>query len=278
MFWKDFSILQRAPDLSVVISARLLKTVPFLQPFGHNQSQQDILQENTILKATDVQFPVKPVSSNEAKVCWAYTQTDAAIENKCYIGKMSENLNTVYSPAHFGYYPLHPFQAFIRRCLAYRKEDRIDVYQMGSDPYLLPHMRRSSSSGNLQINAAGSGPAPSTIISYWQHCTLTETKSDQVALESAELLRGSLREEIASNRRSRTPVGRSHLSGLSTGARLLLVYQGLTNGGTMKGCFFLFFFKGRSLIKLLEGLTKALKLTTYLEVNVTGHCWKVADG
>lgn len=39
-----------------------------LQPFGHNQSQQDILQENTILKATDVQFPVKPVASNEAKV------------------------------------------------------------------------------------------------------------------------------------------------------------------------------------------------------------------
>uniref|UniRef100_A0AAQ5YRB9 non-specific serine/threonine protein kinase n=2 Tax=Amphiprion ocellaris TaxID=80972 RepID=A0AAQ5YRB9_AMPOC len=93
------------------------------KPFGHNQSQQDILQENTILKATDVQFPVKPVSSNEAK-------------------------------------------AFIRRCLAYRKEDRIDVHQLGSDPYLLPHMRRSSSSGNLQMSAAGSSPASSSIISY----------------------------------------------------------------------------------------------------------------
>uniref|UniRef100_A0A8D3ATC9 Tousled like kinase 1 n=1 Tax=Scophthalmus maximus TaxID=52904 RepID=A0A8D3ATC9_SCOMX len=56
--------------------------------------------------------------------------------------------------------------AFIRRCLAYRKEDRIDVHQLGSDPYLLPHMRRSSSSGNLQMNAAGSGPASSSIISY----------------------------------------------------------------------------------------------------------------
>lgn len=45
------------------------KTMNFLfQPFGHNQSQQDILQENTILKATEVQFPVKPVASNEAKV------------------------------------------------------------------------------------------------------------------------------------------------------------------------------------------------------------------
>lgn len=43
-------------------------SVLFLQPFGHNQSQQDILQENTILKATDVQFPAKPQASTEAKV------------------------------------------------------------------------------------------------------------------------------------------------------------------------------------------------------------------
>ncbi|XP_030637062.1 serine/threonine-protein kinase tousled-like 1-B isoform X1 [Chanos chanos] len=91
------------------------------KPFGHNQSQQDILQENTILKATEVQFPAKPVASNEAK-------------------------------------------AFIRRCLAYRKEDRYDVQQLGSDSYLLPHMRRSNSSGNLQ--AMPSSPASSGIISY----------------------------------------------------------------------------------------------------------------
>lgn len=38
------------------------------KPFGHNQSQATILEENTILKATDVQFPPKPVVSNEAKV------------------------------------------------------------------------------------------------------------------------------------------------------------------------------------------------------------------
>ncbi|XP_073726794.1 serine/threonine-protein kinase tousled-like 1-B isoform X2 [Misgurnus anguillicaudatus] len=92
------------------------------KPFGHNQSQQDILQENTILKATEVQFPAKPVSSNEAK-------------------------------------------AFIRRCLAYRKEDRFDVHQLGSDSYLLPHMRRSNSSGNLQAMPA-SPAAASGIISY----------------------------------------------------------------------------------------------------------------
>ncbi|KAG5833295.1 hypothetical protein ANANG_G00274440 [Anguilla anguilla] len=94
------------------------------KPFGHNQSQQDILQENTILKATEVQFPVKPVATNEAK-------------------------------------------AFIRRCLAYRKEDRFDVHQLGSDSYLLPHMRRSNSSGNLQLALSGSSaPPPSSIIPY----------------------------------------------------------------------------------------------------------------
>uniref|UniRef100_A0A672T6I6 Tousled-like kinase 1a n=1 Tax=Sinocyclocheilus grahami TaxID=75366 RepID=A0A672T6I6_SINGR len=87
------------------------------KPFGHNQSQQDILQENTILKATEVQFPSKPVASNEAK-------------------------------------------AFIRRCLAYRKEDRFDVHQLGSDSYLLPHIRRASSSG-LALNSPA-GPSLSS--------------------------------------------------------------------------------------------------------------------
>ncbi|XP_061696490.1 serine/threonine-protein kinase tousled-like 1-B isoform X2 [Syngnathoides biaculeatus] len=86
------------------------------KPFGHNQSQQDILQENTILKATEVQFPAKPQASTEAK-------------------------------------------AFIRRCLAYRKEDRFDVHQLCSDSYLLPHMRRSNSSGSLQPPAAAPPPA-----------------------------------------------------------------------------------------------------------------------
>ena len=39
-----------------------------LQPFGHNLSQAAILEENTILKATDVQFPQKPLATGEAKV------------------------------------------------------------------------------------------------------------------------------------------------------------------------------------------------------------------
>ncbi|CAL4068050.1 unnamed protein product [Meganyctiphanes norvegica] len=50
------------------------------KPFGHNQSQATILEENTILKATDVQFPPKPVISNEAKqfirCCLAYRKED----------------------------------------------------------------------------------------------------------------------------------------------------------------------------------------------------------
>lgn len=40
------------------------------KPFGHNQSQATILEENTILKATEVQFSNKPSVSNEAKVSW----------------------------------------------------------------------------------------------------------------------------------------------------------------------------------------------------------------
>uniref|UniRef100_H3BXH1 non-specific serine/threonine protein kinase n=1 Tax=Tetraodon nigroviridis TaxID=99883 RepID=H3BXH1_TETNG len=83
------------------------------KPFGHNQSQQDILQENTILKATDVQFPPKPVVTPEAK-------------------------------------------AFIRRCLVYRKEDRIDVHQLASDPFLMPHIRKSVASSGTSSMAMAS--------------------------------------------------------------------------------------------------------------------------
>lgn len=65
------------------------------QPFGHNLSQASILQQNTILKATDVDFPTKPTVSPEAK-------------------------------------------QFIRRCLVYRKEDRVDVLTLCEDPYIKP--------------------------------------------------------------------------------------------------------------------------------------------
>ncbi|XP_028989122.1 serine/threonine-protein kinase tousled-like 2 isoform X1 [Betta splendens] len=88
------------------------------KPFGHNQSQQDILQDNTILKATEVQFPPKPVVTTEAK-------------------------------------------AFIRRCLAYHKEDRVDVLQLANDPFLLPHMRKA-----LGGSAPLTTPVPSTSSCY----------------------------------------------------------------------------------------------------------------
>jgi tousled-like kinase len=51
------------------LSMKMLKSIFFIQPFGHNQSQATILEENTILKATEVQFPNKPTVSSEAKVC-----------------------------------------------------------------------------------------------------------------------------------------------------------------------------------------------------------------
>ncbi|KAG7227932.1 hypothetical protein INR49_013726, partial [Caranx melampygus] len=88
------------------------------KPFGHNQSQQDILQENTILKATEVQFPPKPVVTTEAK-------------------------------------------AFIRRCLAYHKEDRVDVLQLASDPFLMPHIRKA-----LGSSTTLAPPIPSTSSCY----------------------------------------------------------------------------------------------------------------
>ncbi|KAJ1522571.1 hypothetical protein ONE63_001756 [Megalurothrips usitatus] len=76
------------------------------KPFGHNQSQATILEENTILKATEVQFANKPTVSPEAK-------------------------------------------SFIRSCLAYRKEDRIDVFALARHEYLQPpvpkHGRQTSS-------------------------------------------------------------------------------------------------------------------------------------
>ena len=45
----------------------------FLQPFGHNQTQASILENRTILKAREVEFPNKPGISSEAKVHTQYT-------------------------------------------------------------------------------------------------------------------------------------------------------------------------------------------------------------
>lgn len=38
------------------------------RPFGHDQTQERILREDTIIKARKVDFPSRPAVSNEAKV------------------------------------------------------------------------------------------------------------------------------------------------------------------------------------------------------------------
>ncbi|XP_059618119.1 serine/threonine-protein kinase tousled-like 2 isoform X2 [Phlebotomus argentipes] len=81
------------------------------KPFGHNQSQATILEENTILKATEVQFSNKPTVSNEAK-------------------------------------------SFIRGCLAYRKEDRMDVFALARHEYLQPPVPKHGRQANQAANQA----------------------------------------------------------------------------------------------------------------------------
>ena len=42
---------------------------------------------------------------------------------------------------------------FIRRCLAYRKDDRMDVHQMTKDPYLCPPQTKHQKQQALQQQA-----------------------------------------------------------------------------------------------------------------------------
>lgn len=42
------------------------------RPFGHDQTQERILREDTIIKARKVEFPSRPSVSNEAKVNSSY--------------------------------------------------------------------------------------------------------------------------------------------------------------------------------------------------------------
>lgn len=52
------------------------------KPFGHNLSQASILEQNTILKATNLEFPAKPPVSTEAKnfirKCLTYNKSERA--------------------------------------------------------------------------------------------------------------------------------------------------------------------------------------------------------
>lgn len=48
------------------------------RPFGHDQTQERILREDTIIKARKVDFPSRPAVSNEAKVSVSHFLTSAA--------------------------------------------------------------------------------------------------------------------------------------------------------------------------------------------------------
>ena len=107
------------------------------KPFGQNQSQATILEENTILNATEVQFPNKPTVSAEAK-------------------------------------------NFIKRCLCYRKDERMDVQQMSQDPYLCPPVSKAAAKKEQQLQqaaqyAAGSLRKPSQ--SFFQQAIQSQTSN-----------------------------------------------------------------------------------------------------
>ena len=89
------------------------------KPFGHNMSQQAILQNRTILNAHHVEFPPKPAVSQEAKVC---------IRLECDV------LGSVLLLTHFFF--VRGLQDFLKRCLMYQKEHRPDVLTILRDPYL----------------------------------------------------------------------------------------------------------------------------------------------
>ena len=116
------------------------------KPFGHNQSQATILEENTILKATNIEFPNKPTVSAEAK-------------------------------------------NFIRKCLCYRKDERMDVRTMYQEGYLSPPVSKAGQKKEQQLQlqnqqslgggvggAAGpAGQAPLEGTSFFQQAFHRET-------------------------------------------------------------------------------------------------------
>merc|ERR1712061_541634 len=106
------------------------------KPFGHNQSQATILEENIILKATDVQFPNKPTVSSEAK-------------------------------------------NFIRKCLCYRKDERMDVTTMYTELYLSPPVSKAATKKEqqqqLQLQSQQSLPQPREGPSSFQQTFHRET-------------------------------------------------------------------------------------------------------
>lgn len=72
LYGKKVSLCVVTASDEQIVRRHLCSLLPSLaihtQPFGHNQSQATILEENTILNASEVEFPTKPAVSAEAKV------------------------------------------------------------------------------------------------------------------------------------------------------------------------------------------------------------------
>lgn len=95
-------------------------------------------------------FPPKPTVTTDAKVCFCETA-----DIPC--GGSSTDTSA----------PLSPSQAFIRRCLAYHKEDRVDVLQLASDPFLMPHIRKALGSSAPLAPALPSTSSCHSSTSIW---------------------------------------------------------------------------------------------------------------
>ena len=97
------------------------------------------MEENTILKATEVQFPNKPTVSSEAKV---------GLIHMLFVLIFNLICDHVVSTFHVF------MQQLIRLCLAYRKEDRCDVLQLAKNEYLQPPVPRHARQNAAAIAAA----------------------------------------------------------------------------------------------------------------------------
>jgi len=97
------------------------------KPYGHNQSQAAILENQTILKAKEVEFPAKPLVSDGAKV--------------------KKKKIVIFLLLIFLFLFI---KAFIRRCLTYNVRDRPDVNQLSEDEYLRSYPRRSTTTASAR--------------------------------------------------------------------------------------------------------------------------------
>ena len=95
------------------------------KPYGHNQSQAAILENQTILKAKEVEFPTKPIVSDGAKVTALWS------------------LHTITNLVLL-------LQTFIKRCLTYHVRDRPDVNQLSDDEYLRSYPKRSTTTASAR--------------------------------------------------------------------------------------------------------------------------------